>query len=210
MDESGNVVIENKEIENERLALTDKTEFYFLGPNLTLRHCTLVTKVSGRQLSLDRVNFSNCSLEVKQQLTNFQDWIRTSLKGCRFKGRFSGNDFGHWPEYGSQPEYQFGAIEDCDFSEALLDTCRFHGDDPRTLRFPSWPCFTFLEPLRHLSELQSVKWPSLFGDVVIARMRKHPASTMALTYHAPSTAKRFETTEEELKAVIRQFDCIVY
>jgi hypothetical protein len=94
---------------NERLELTDKNEFYFLGPNLTLRDCTLVTKVSGRQLCLDRIGFINCSFEVKQQLTNFQDWIRVSLKGCRFKGRFSGNDFGHWPEYGSQPEYPFGS-----------------------------------------------------------------------------------------------------
>jgi hypothetical protein len=31
-----------------------------------------------------------------------------------------------------------------------------------------------------------------------------------LTYYAPSAAERFETTPEELRAVIERFDCIVY
>jgi len=154
--------------------------------------------------------FINCSFEVKQQLTNYQDWICASLKGCRFKGRFRGNDFGHWPEYGDEPEYQFGSIEDCDFSEARLETCRFHGCDLRTLRLPRWPCFTFLEPLRHFAELQRVEWPGSFGDIVVKRLFKHPASTVALTYYAPYAAKFFRTTEEELRAAIARFDCFFY
>jgi hypothetical protein len=210
MDASGNVIIENKEIENECLALTDKNEFYFLGPNLTLRHCTLVTKVPGRQLSLDQVRFTDCTFEVKQELLNFQDWIRASLKGCRFKGRFRGNDFGHWPEYGSQPQYQFGALEDCDFSQARMDACRFHGCDLRTLRLPRWPCFTFLEPLRHARELQAAPWPGGFGSITVERLHANPSSTVALTFHAQSAARFYNTTEEELRAAIERFDCFFY
>jgi len=210
MDESGNVAIKNKDVENERLELVDKNEYYFLGPNLTLRHCTLVTKVSGRQLFLDRVGFINCSFEVKQQLTNFQQWIRVSLKGCRFKGRFSGNDFGHWPEYGSQPAYQFGALEDCDFSEARLDACRFHGCDLSTLRLPRWPCFTFLEPLRHARELQAAAWPGSLGSITVERLHTNPSSTVALTFHAQSAARFYKTTEKELRAAIERFDCFYY
>ena len=37
-------------------------------------------------------------------------------------------------EYGDEPEYQFGSLEDCDFSEADLNYCRFIGCDTRTLR----------------------------------------------------------------------------
>ena len=205
-----NVLIEDKAFENERLELTDKNSLYFLGPNLTLRNCTVVLKVSARNLIVIGARFIDCSFEVKQELKNHQQWIKASLKGCRFKGRLSGCDFGHWPEYGKEPEYQLGSIEDCDFSEARMDGCRIMGSDPRTLRFPKWPCFTILDPISRAPELLSVKWPGLFGEVVVANLHKRPPATRSLTEHAPSVAKRLETTPEELKAVIEQFDFIVY
>jgi hypothetical protein len=205
-----NVLIENKAFENERLELTDKDSLYFLGPNLTLHHCTVVLKMPARRLHILGARFTDCTFEVKQELKNHQDWIRASLKGCRFKGRLSGCDFGHWPEYGKEPEYQLGSIEDCDFSEARLDGCRFHGCDPRTLRFPRWPCFTFLDPIGRAPELRRGKWPNLFGSVVVDDLHNQPPSTVALTKYAPAVAKKLETTPEELRAVIEQFDCIVY
>jgi hypothetical protein len=210
MDSLGNVIFENREIQGERLDLTDKKANYILGPNLTLRNCTLVTRVSGKWLSLHQVRFIDCTFEVKQQLNNYQQWIRASLKGCRFKGRFSGNDFGHWPEYGSQPEYQFGSIADCDFSEARLDACRIMGSDPRTLKFPRWPCFTILDPVTRGRELMSVTWPGRFRPVIMEGPYQELPGTTALTFYAPSEAKRYETTEEELKTAIQRFDFIVF
>ena len=205
-----NVIIENKEIENERLELTDKDSLYFLDPDLTLRNCTLVLKVPARRLHINQVRFIDCTFEVKQQLTNHQDWIRASLKGCRFKGRFLGCDFGHWPDYGSDPEYQFGSIEDCDFSEARLDACRIMGCDPRTLKLPRWPCFTILDPVERGRELMSVKWPGSFRPVTLEGRYKEVPCTKAITFYAPSDAKRCKVTEEELKAAIQRFDFIVY
>ncbi|AKJ05498.1 hypothetical protein ATI61_102557 [Archangium gephyra] len=210
MDWLGNVVFEEREIENERLELTDKEANYILGPNLTLKNCTLVLKVPARRLSLKQARFIDCTFEVKQELKNDQGWLAASLKGCRFKGRLSGCDFGHWPEYFDLPWYQFGAIEDCDFSEARLDGCRFMGCDPRTLRFPKWPCFTFLDPIGRAPELRRGKWPGLFGRVVVDELHNQPPSTVALTKYAPAVAKKLETTPEELRAVIEQFDCFVY
>jgi hypothetical protein len=203
------VFYEDKEIENEQLELTDKGSLYFLGRNLTLRNCTLVLKVPARNLHLREVRFIDCTFDVKQELKNHQDWIRTSLKGCRFKGRFSSCDFGHWPEYGSQSEYQFGAIEDCDFTEARLDGCRFMGCDPRTLRLPKWPCFTLLEPHRKAEELRAISWPGLFGEIVIEGLHKQPLATRALALYAPAEARRFDVTEEQLKPLVERFDCIV-
>jgi hypothetical protein len=136
--------------------------------------------------------------------------VAASLKGCQFKGRLTGCDFGHWPEYSSLPWYQHGSIEDCDFTEARLDACRIMGCDPATIRFPRWPCFTFLDPIRRAPELRSVTWPDLFGRVVVKHLHTEPPSTVATTYHAPTIAKQLETTPEELKAVIEQFDCIVF
>jgi hypothetical protein len=204
------VFYEDKHLENERLELTDKGTLYFLGGNLTLKNCTLVLKVAARNLFIDGVRFIDCTFEVKQELKNHQQWICASLKGCRFKGRLSGCDFGHWPEYGKEPEYQMGSIEDCDFSEARLDGCRIMGSDPSTLRFPRWPCFTILDPIGHSRQLNSLEWPGRFGLVVIEDLHTRPPSTRAITYHAPSIAKRFETTPEALRAVVEKFDCIVY
>jgi hypothetical protein len=204
------VFFEDREIENERLELTDKGSLYFLGSNLTLRNCTLVLKVPTRNLHIDGVHFINCTFEVKQELKNHQQWVAASLKGCRFKGRLSGCDFGYWPEYMSLPGYQHGSIEDCDFSEARLGGCRFHGCDTSTLRFPKWPCFTILDPIGRSRELNSVQWPGRFGPVVVEDLHDQPPSTKALTFFAPGEAKRYGTTAEELKAVLEKFDCIVY
>ncbi|HZH75523.1 MAG TPA: hypothetical protein VEY88_05790 [Archangium sp.] len=203
-----NVIIENKEIENERLELTDKNSLYFLGPNLSLRNCTIIVKVSARNLFLTGSRFIDCTFEVKQELKNHQAWVKASLKGCRFKGRLTGCDFGHWPDYGTGWEH--GSIEDCDFTEARLDACRIMGADPATIRFPKWPCFTILEPVRRASEFQGLTWPGPMGDLIREILPKNPPNTRALTYYAPSAAKLVETTPEEIRAVIEKFDGILY
>ncbi|WNG27746.1 hypothetical protein F0U62_29740 [Cystobacter fuscus] len=203
-----NVLLENKEIENERLELTNKNSLYFLGPNLSLRNCTVVLKVSARNLIIIGARFIDCTFEVKQELKNHQQWVKASLKRCRFKGRFSGCDFGHWPDYGTGWEY--GAIEDCDFTEARLDGCRIMGADPATLRFPKWPCFTILDPIGRARELNSVQWPGGVRPIIVEGQYRDPPCTMAVTLYAPSLAKRRETTEDAFRAVVEQFDFIVY
>ncbi|ATB38178.1 hypothetical protein CYFUS_003611 [Cystobacter fuscus] len=202
------VFYQGQEIENERLELTDKGSLYFLGSGLTLRNCTVVVKVSGRNLFLTGSRFIDCSFEVKQELKNHQQWVKASLKGCRFKGRLTGCDFGHWPDYGTGWEH--GAIEDCDFTEALLDGCRIMGADPTTLRFPKWPCFTILDPIRRARELNSVQWPGGFRPIIVEGQYRDPPCTTAVTLYAPSLAKRRETTEDAFRAAIEQFDFIVY
>ena len=203
------VFYEDREIENERLELTDKGSLYFLGSNVTFRNCTLVLKVSGRNLLFDEgTRFIDCTFEVKQELKNHQQWVFASLTGCRFKGRLSGCDFGHWPDYSERAGH--GSIENCDFSEARLDACRIMGSDPTTLRFPKWPCFTILDPIGRALELRGVKWPGLVGAVIVDDLHTHPPPTKALTYSAPVLAERLECTLDEIRAVIEKFDCIVY
>jgi hypothetical protein len=205
-----NVIFKNQEIENQRLELTDKNSLYSLSTGLTLRHCTIVLKVPASRLVIKQARFIDCTFEVKQELKNHQDWISASLKGCRFKGRLTGCDFGYWPEYGSAPGYQSGSIEDCDFTEARLDGCRIIGCDPATVRFPTWPCFTIMDPVRRAPELRGLTWPGHYGELLREMLPKHPANTRALTYYAPSAAKLVETSPEELRAVIEKFDGIVY
>ena len=202
-----NIIYENREMEGERLELTDKEGIYFLGPNLTLRRCTVILRVPARWLHILPARFIDCSIEMKQELKK-HDWVKASLKGCRFKGRLSGCDFGHWPHYAKGWEH--GAIEDCDFTEARLNDCRFHGCDTRTLRFPRWPCFTILDPIRNSRELARVEWPGDIGSVTLGILPKQPLSTVAMTFFAPALARESGTTPEAIKTVIEKFDCIVY
>jgi hypothetical protein len=200
-----NIHYENREIEGERLELP-KHAIYWLGPNLTLRRCTLVISVATRWLTLMSGNLIDCTIQAKSELKNLR-WATMNLKGCRFKGRFTGNDFG-FREDDLDP-LRLGGIEDCDFSEARLDACRFYDCDMSTIRLPRWPCFTLLDPVRRAAELGRVEWPGLFGPVVIEGLAEQEESVVALTYHAPSVAERLDTTAEELRAVLERLSGVV-
>ena len=78
-----NIHYENREIEGERLELTDKKAIYWLGPNVTLRRCTLVTNISARWLHLLPGSLIDCTIHAKSQLKGLP-WAPMKLKGCRF------------------------------------------------------------------------------------------------------------------------------
>ncbi|MDY7226388.1 hypothetical protein [Hyalangium rubrum] len=198
------VNLEDRELTNERLELGSGTT-YFLGPNLTLKNCTLVLKVSSRSLIVPQARFIDCTLDVRKELKGFR-WEHAIFKSCRFTGRLRGNDFGRWPDsLGAQ-----GGIEDCDFTGAHLDGCRFIGCDTRTLRFPEWPCFTLLDPGQRWREWSAVAWPGDIGRVVIRGFEEYPPLTVAVTYSAPDLAKRSGTTPEAIKATLQHLDGVKY
>ena len=198
------VNLEDAEIENERLELNAGV-IYFLGPNLTLRNCTLVVRVPARDLIIPQAQFINCAIDVRKELKNFL-WEHAALKGCRFTGRLSGNDFGRWPTSEKAP----GSIEDCDFTGTRLNSTRFVGCDARTLRFPSWPCFTILDPAGRWRELQALPWPGEYGPIIAKSFAKDPPSTAAVTYAAPELAKFCGTTEEAIRALVETLDGVSY
>ena len=200
-----NIHYEDREIVGERLELS-KGALYWLGPNLTLRNCTLVISVASRGLTLMSGQLIDCTLQAKSELKN-KRWARMNFKGCRFKGRFTGNDFGFRED--DLDKWRLGGIEDCDFSEARLDSCRFYNCNMQTIQLPRWPCFTLLDPVMRAAELARVEWPGLFGPVVIEGLAEQEQAVVALTYHAPSVAERLDTTAEELRAVLEGLECVV-
>jgi hypothetical protein len=200
-----NIHYKDREIVGERLELP-KGALYWLGPNLTLRNCTLVISVASRWLTLMSGQLIDCTIQAKGELKN-KRWARMNFKGCRFKGRFMGNDFGFRED--DLDKWRLGGIEDCDFSEARLDACRFYNCDMKTIQLPRWPCFTLLDPVRRAAELARAEWPGGFGPVVIESLAEEEASVVALTYHAPSVAERLDTTAEALRAVLERLPGVV-
>ncbi|MCP3136793.1 pentapeptide repeat-containing protein [Pyxidicoccus xibeiensis] len=195
--------IENRDIENERLEIK-AGDIGFLGPNLTLRNCTLVLRVAARNLILIGPRLIDCTIEVKRELKNFP-WTHANLKGCRFTGTMTGCDFGRWP-YDEKPER--GGIEDCDFTGAHLTACRFVDCDPGSLKLPSWPCFTILDPMRRNKELLALPWPGT-TRIMVESFLMSPPQTVAVTDSATALAKRFDTSEEAIRAVLDRLDGVI-
>jgi hypothetical protein len=194
----------NQEIVDERLVLDSATELYYLGHNLTLRNCTLIIKVPTRALVISRTRLIDCSIEAKRELKNFF-WYHAHLQGCRFTGRFNGNDFGSWPDTPAE-----GSIEDCDFTGAHVDATRFLECNIRTIRLPPWPCFTIFDPARRWQELSALPWPSKIGRIVIAGFAENPPTTAAITYSATGLAKRHGTTPDAIRAVLEKMNGVHY
>jgi hypothetical protein len=200
-----NIHYKDREIIGERLELP-KGALYWLGPNLTLRDCTLVIGVASRGLTLMSGQFIDCTIQANGELKN-KRWARMSFKGCRFQGRFTGNDFGFRED--DLDKWRLGGIQNCDFSEARLDGCRFYNCDMRTIQLPRWPCFTLLDPVRRAEELARSKWPGLFGPVIVEGLLEQEESVVAVSYHAPSIAERLDTTAEDLRAVLETLPGVV-
>jgi hypothetical protein len=199
-----NIHHEKREVIGERFELT-KGPIYWLGPDLTLRDCTVVISATGRSLVPMSGQFINCTIQAKGLLKGVV-WAPMKLKGCRFKGRFGGNDFGFRADLFDREKA--GGIEDCDFSEAHLNGCRFFNCDMSTIRLPLWPCFSFMEPLGHAAELVHREWPGQFG-IIVEGLAKNPVGTVAESWHAPTVAEKMDTTVEELRAALEGVPWVV-
>lgn len=204
----GNIFFEGREINDEQVALVGAAnQTIYFGPNLVLNRCNVVVRVPSSRLIVRQPQLNECTLEFKQEQRNQRGWVSAMLKGCRIEGRLTGCDFGPSPGYSTGGEH--GRLEDCDFSKARLDGCRFHGCDLRTIQLPRWPCFTIVNPVANAALLNQLRWPGRFGRVIIEDLAKEPHSTVAVTWHAPSVTKGLDTTPEELRPILEDIGCII-
>lgn len=187
--------LQKQVIEDAELVLTDK-EHTYLGPDLGLHRCRIVLRTHASALTIADVQLLNCQVEAKKKLSNFQMWCGAAIKDCIFRGRFEGNDFGCWPE-----QHPNGSIESCDFGESILDGCRFMGCNIESIKLPKWPCFTVTNPCNLQNAIESVKWPGKLRFWAID-LPSQPNGTAGLAEYAPTLAKQFDCTEEELREAL--------
>lgn len=121
---------------------------------------------------------------------------------CRFRGVFSGIDFGR----GSRTELHedFGTVENCDFTDATLDGCRFVDVDVSTLKFPQRDHAVLLDPYRRSADVSAMQWPGVLGKYMEVCTNK-PASFKASVMHVPSLARLVKCTEGEVRAALEKF-----
>jgi hypothetical protein len=192
----------DRTIENETIRV-GKDDAYYFGPNLHLKNCELRLRTNARALTVNKAVIEACHINAVQKLSEFR-WYYSMIKECRFTGKFSGCDFGHWPD----DDPSTGGIDSCDFSNSMLDGCRFLDCDASTLRFPKWPCFTILDPVSNLEKMSAAPWPARAG-IILETFPDFPSSTAAVSYAAPEIIKMLGSSLEELRAVLEQFDHVI-
>jgi hypothetical protein len=129
----------------------------------------------------------------------------TRFINCRFKGTFSGIDFGHDDE---RPDDDFGRVEACDFSQARLHGCRFTNTDvvASKIVFPKKDHAVFIEPYKRHEDVKKFKWPNERFDVFMQVTYENDTDIFkALTYHIPSFARWTQCTPEQVREALTQF-----
>ncbi len=190
-------------IENTELILTGK-EIEYLGPNLILQRCKVTLQMSARWLTITETRFVDCAIKTKRKLLDYPSWSNAFIDGCSFAGTFSGNDFGrragYWPE---------GGLRNCDFSRAILDQCRLMDCDLSSIRLPLWPGFSVVAPLNGAKGLETVEMSAPLRRWTTSLSRKRPSETTAIVYHAPTLAKLYGFSEDELRRVLGNMSGII-
>lgn len=142
-------------------------------------------------------------IAVKNQTTD--RFLQARFLNCRFHGVFSGIDFGHTDR--SQLGEDFGCIENCDFTDAILDGCRFFNVDPSTLRFPAWPHVVLHDFSRRVQDVAAADWPGRLGHYMQI-CADQPESVKVSVIHVPSMAKLVACTEEQVRLAFETFGLV--
>lgn len=168
-----------------------------------LERCHIVIDVPRGGPCILESELRDCLIEAKQPLRNSRFWSSSYVR-CRFKGVFDGMDFGRSPvPHPMTGKFDdLGDLTDCDFTEAVLDSCRFFSVNVGQQKFAPWPQFVIPYARRKLAaEDPALRWPGEFSDYMALTKRQN-AALSASTGIAGDFILRFKVTEDELKKAL--------
>ena len=178
----------------------------------TLERCRVVISVKAGGPSIYRSRLIDCTIEVKRKMrdTRLPKFFDSDYVRCKFKGHFSGVDFGRspWPDPLTGELDKHGDLIDCDFTEATLDLCRFFNVDITRQKFAPWPQFVIsMEQYRKAAAMER-GWPGKLGIHISGRLKENPQLS-AVTGTKSDFMKRYAVTEEELEQSLQAMDGVI-
>lgn len=187
----------NQSIVGESIVVSDKgaDSYDALGPDLVLRDCTVTFSIAARMMGLVDVRFINCRIVAKRALAGIH-WANCSFERCTFEGTFSNCTFGHVPTVYAE----MGNLIGGDFSRATLNGVTFRGTDASRIIFPSWPCFTLLNPTG--SHALDAMLPLHEWRYYAEALADSPPDATAVTALAGYVVKHYGGSEAELRSVL--------
>ncbi len=129
-------------IEDQTIELTD-TEFNYLGWNLVVKNCVIKISTQSKNITISQSKFFRCKF-IAKNLNKF-DWRKIELQNCEFEGKYSENNFGDSAQDSEFPT----VIQNCNFSNAKLESVRFFDVDMTTITLPKDPHFTIFNPTKY-------------------------------------------------------------
>ena len=199
------ITIEGKDL---RLGRQENDDWSF-GPDLVVKNCRIDIQVASRDfLLVSPVEFVDCTIHSARPLKSLR-FVRASFRGCRFTGKFSGCDFGTWPEYSVMMPFN-ALFEDVDLTGAEMDLCRIFRSDMKRIDLPKWPSFAILEPYENRERIKRLVWKGA-GD----RLRVfHELASKALPIvvaslnYAPAFIKWYGGDIDSLRGELSKLDFV--
>lgn len=165
-----------------------------LGPQLVLENCTIRSACDHDTLKIVGLQMSGGNFIQHKRLTNFQ-FDGAQFIDVKFSGNFIGCDFGDWETSDRS------SVSGCDFSDAVLDACRFLNCDMQGILLPEWPCFTILHPWEARSVVLSRNWPRELGITLDVYTDNDP-ECVAACGNAEIHAKKNQISLDECRKLL--------
>lgn len=185
--------LNNVQLSNQEIKLTGD-EVHALGPGLILTRCDVISDGDFNSLIVAGMTMVGGRFIQEAVLTNFH-FAYAHFLGIKFSGSYSGCDFGDWDAV------EKASIEECDFTDANLDGCRFLNCDVQTIKFPKWPGFTIINPAAALSHVSSFQWPERLGSLMFIYADNDPECS-AICGDAERIAKKYGLGLDELRDLL--------
>lgn len=145
--------------------------------------------------------FEDCLIEaIKPQRE--RNFFLARFINCRFRGTFKSVKFGRG--FRAELQEDFGTIEGCDFTDAVLDDCEFVNVDVSTIKFPQKDHVVLIEPYKRAADVAAVQWPGDLARYMLLSTEPQEWRKAAVD-HVPSLARHFKCTPDELRRAFKQF-----
>lgn len=185
--------LKNTEISAQKLALTG-TQVHVLGPGLVLSECEIESDGDYNSIVIAGLKMNGGRFIQESTLANFH-FEYAHFLNVKFSGRFEGCDFGNWEGV------EQGSVVGCEFTDAILDGCRFLNCDVRGMKFPKWPGFAMINPAAASDYVATNHWPGKFGALMSIYV-DNDIECVALCGDGERIATKYGLTLNELKKLL--------
>jgi hypothetical protein len=168
----------------------------------TLSSGTLRLERRSSRIGIMLVNTSVIDSEVIAVTKQKDDRLfKARFVNCRFKGTFSGIDFGK--SHDVERDGDHGGVENCDFTEATLDGCRFFHVEPAAVKLPGWPHVAMVDLSQRADDIEAMTWPGQLG-IYMKVCANQPASMRIGVVHVPTLARLVHCSEQQIREAFEQ------
>ncbi|ROQ28855.1 pentapeptide repeat-containing protein [Gallaecimonas pentaromativorans] len=185
--------IDNQKLVDIALTLNDP-DHNVLGPNLYIESCQLYSHASTSSLVIAGVTMTDCTFEQIEPLLNFH-FENAHLINTSFIGTYDGCDFGDWDSN------KRSSIKDCDFTEAKVNNSRFINCDMASIKLPSWPIFSIINPCNAHEYVIGQDWPGDLG-IDLDVITDMPAECSAIIMNAEKLASDNELSITDIYYIL--------